>query len=53
MWPCPDARRSLREAADGSIVTLALTMSQYLGEAVGDLDDLPAGLYARFLGWLR
>lgn len=53
-WPCPSRRGQLLAEYDGALVSLSVTMSSYLYEAVGDLPKVYAGeLYQRFLGWIR
>jgi len=53
-WPCPRRREELAAESEGSAVSLALTMAEYLEDALADHPQAPATvLYTRFLGWLR
>ncbi len=55
-WPCVVARASLTAEYAGHSVGLCLYLAVCLDEAMGTLrrqGGSPAGIYERFLGWVR
>jgi hypothetical protein len=55
-WPCANAKIDLVEQYHRSRMMLTLFMSSCMAEAIDDLrwgSGSPAGLYDRFLGWVR
>lgn len=52
-WPCPPAKAKLTREYEGAGTQLLIYLGGHLAGALVEIDDAPAAVYQRIVGWAR